>query len=458
VVRWFVLMAMILPTLAGEAAAEPLTMGPPIGASWGSAYGFPPQGPERFAPQARALGASFTRLTLYWSQLEPKAGEARWTDLDSYLAQVAKPDEGFLTIESASPWATREATWVFPSSPARREADYYAFVHAVVAHAKGRIRYFQSDQEPNNPFFWKGSAEEFAAQQRVFYRAVKDADPKAMVVLGGCDGLFDPTGAHPLPNQAADMAFWATVTAGAAGAYDVFDLRLYGDAYTIPARVDYVRGLMAKAGGIKPIVASEYNGPGFFDFPGNRRWAGGMMNPATAVATIGRLNATAETLPVETRMFLAGATAQDAAHLQALAADDLVTRNVLALAAGVQKTAYFDLWHDNAWAPPASAVMFGAFRLLDRTDGALAPAPLAKAFSELAGRLNGAVSVERVADAGSPEVFAFKIVRRGRGPIWVAWRKPAALGEAIAPTPLDAPWLPKRLRPLSVGSSPVFVE
>jgi hypothetical protein len=288
---------------------------------------------------------------------------------------------------------------------------------------------------------------------------VKDADPTAVVVLGGCDGLFDPTGAHPLPGQAADMAFWTTVIAHAAGAYDVFDLRLYADPYTIPARVAFVRGLMAKAGGMKPIVASEYNGPGFFDFPVNRRWAGGMMNPATAVETIGKLNAAADTLPVETRMFLAKASPADRARLYALAADDLVVRNVLALASGVQKTAYFDLWHDSGQAPPASAVMFGAFKLLDRTDGALAPAgPLATAYAQLARRLNGALSVERIEDAGSPDIFAFRIARRGRGPMWVAWRRPAAVGEAVAPAPLDAPWLPRRLRPLTVGSSPVFME
>jgi hypothetical protein len=464
-------LGSLMALFSGAGTAEPLRMGPPLGVSWSPTYGFPPGKAETFAPQARALGAGFTRIGLYWSQLEPKPGEWRWTELDAYLDQIADPEEAILTLSSASPWATRSANWVFPSSPAKDAADYAAFVRAVVQHSKGRIHYFQSDPEPNNPFFWQGSAEDFAAQQRVFYGAVKAADPKAVVVLGGCDGLFDPTGEHPVPGQQADMAFFSTVIAQAAGAFDVFDLRLYGDAYGIAARVRFVRDAMAKAGGVKPIIATEYDGPGFFEFPINRRWAAGLMN--TAAETVGRITASADSQPIETRMFLPGSPAADREHLWALAADDLVIRNVLALASGVQRTAYFDLWHDNSQAPPANVLQFGSFQLLEREGGVLGRRlPLGEAFARLAGLLNDARDLERVPDPAHPDLFVFKVTRRRQPPLWIAWRRAPKPGEILEPEAIDAPWLPRGARAanlagaeqplaagtLAVGSSPVFIR
>ena len=424
--------------VTGPGNSEPLRMGAPIGVSWSPTYGFPPHKPESFVAQARALGAGFTRITLYWSQIEPKPGVWRWDELDAYLAQLTRPDEAFLTLSSASPWATRTPSWVFPSSPAKNPADYDAFVRAVVAHSKGRIRYFQSDIEPNNPFFWRGSADDFAAQQRIFYQAVKAADRKAMVVLGGCDGLFDPTGRDPLPGQAADMAFFATVIAADAGAYDAFDLRLYGDPYSIPDRVAFIRAAMAKAGGIKPILAGEYDGPGFFEFPANRRWAAYMAGPGLSPAGAQAM-AAARDLPVETRMFLASATPEARARLLSLQADDLVIRNLLALNSGVQKTAFFELARDTT-AP--TDLMFGSFKLFDETDGVLgSPLPLAAPFARLAKLLGGVSAVDRVPDA-RPDVFIFRLTRRHAPPAWIAWRRPAAIGLGAQTLRIDAPWLP----------------
>lgn len=424
--------------VAGPGNGEPLHMGPPIGVSWSPTYGFPPHKPETILPQARTVGASFTRITLYWSQIEPKPGVWRWDELDAYLAQLSRPDEGFLTLSSASPWGTRTPSWVFPSSPAKQTADFDAFVRAVVARSKGRIRYFQSDIEPNNPFFWRGTAEEFAAQQRVFYRAVKAADRRAIVVLGGCDGLFDPSGQHPLPGQAADMAFFSTVIAADAGAYDAFDLRLYGDPYAIPDRVAFIRAAMTKAGGIKPILAGEYDGPGFFEFPVNRRWAAYMAGTGLSPAGAGAM-AAAKDLPIETRMFLANAAPDARARLLSLQADDLVVRNLIALGSGVQKTAFFELARDTQG---PDDIMFGSFRLFDEVNGVLGqPLPLAATFNRMASLLNDATAIDRISDT-QPDVFVFRVTRRHAGPAWIAWRRPARPGLDADSLSIAAPWLP----------------
>lgn len=446
------MLPMFLPVVlaAATAAGQPLTMGAPLGVSWGVTYGLPPHAAARsFSPQASALGASFTRVTLYWSQLEPEPGVYRWTDLDAYLAQLHAPGEGMLTITSASPWATRTPSWVFPSSPAKDAATYGAFVRAVVARARGRIGYHQTDPEPNNPFFWNGSAAEFAAQQRTFYAAVKSVDPQATVLLGGCDGLFDPTGAHPLPNQEQDVAFFSQVVASAAGAYDAFDLRLYGDPYGIASRVALVRSWMAAAGGIKPIVSTEYDGPRFFDIPQNRRWYAALAAPGGSPASLLATLETTPNLPPLTRMYLPNATDADAAQLVSLEIDDLVIRNVLALASGVQKTAFFELWraHDEGSAP--SDLDGGTFTLLQSTrmgsdEVPGAPSSLGAAFGRLAMLLRSAREVQRVDVPEDGDAFVFRVERAGELPLWIAWRRAPSPGAQVVPEQIAAPWLPPR--------------
>ena len=413
----------------------------PLGVTWGVLYGFPPAKSETFMPHARALGASFARITLYWSQLEPKQGTMRWNELDAYLDQLKAPEEGMITLAAASPWATRSKAWVFPSSPATDPSTYEAFVRAVVEHAKGRVRYFQAETEPNNGFFWSGSADDYAAEQRLFYKTVKAADPHAVVVLAGSDGLFDPTGADPMPGQDADLAFLSREIAGANGAFDLFDLHLYGNPYTIPVRVEAVRQAMRAAGTERPIIANEYAGPHFFEFHANRRWFAALQGPGATPEAVRALRARAATLPPETRMFLQPDDAEMAARLFRLQSNDLVVRNMLALSSGVQRTAFFDLWHDTSQPDAPNTVLYGALKLLDHdATGLNRELPLAAPFRRLALALAGTERVERIALAANPDVYAFRVERRGRPALLVAWRRPATLGDASAPLSVAIPW------------------
>ena len=427
-------------------AAAPIQAAPvrlpaqPLGVAWSPVYGFPPAKPETFVPQARAIGAGGVRLTLYWSQLQPASGVTRWDVLDAYLAQIGRPEDATLTIATASPWATRSHAWVFPSSPASDPARYEAFVRDVVTHVHGRIRYFQAENEPNNPFFWAGSADDYAAEQRVFYRVVKAADPKAIVMLGASDGLFDPSGADPFPGQDKDVAFWAQVLKATAGAYDLFDLHLYGNPYTIPARVDAVRVMMRAAGGEKPIISSEYSGPSFFEFKANRRQWASLQGPAAGPDSVRALRAKDANLPVETRMFLHPDDADLQRHMLRLQSEDLVVRNLIALSEGIARTHFFQLVRDTKDPDAPNTILYGHMALLARgTDGALIELPLAERFRRLADALRGTRAVTRVTVAAQPDVYAFRVKRRGRPPLLIAWRRPALAGAAAAAAPVTVP-------------------
>lgn len=451
------LLAMTLTSPAqARSTATDAAAGGRIGASWSPVYGLPPIKPDRFMPQLRALGGGFSRVTLYWTQLEPKPGTPRWDELDTYLEQLAAPDEGMLTLASASPWATRTKAAIFPSSPAKDPQAYYAFVRRVVEHCAGRVRYFQADTEPSNSFFWAGSAEEYAAEQRTFYRAVKDADPKAVVVLGGSDGLFDPSGQDPLPNQQANLAFLDTVLRDAKGAYDLFDLHLYADPYTIPARVALVREKMRANGGEKPVIASETSGPGFFEFKGNRRYAGAFFGPAAGPEAVPKLRQSLDTLPPEGRMFLDTPDSPAGRQLLRVQTEDLVIRNVLALSAGVERVAWFDVWHDTRDPDASHDIINSPTGLFERDAGGLGKAtPLGEAFGRVAHALGQARSVTRIDVAGEDDVQAYRVDRRGAAPLLIAWLRPPHRGEQLAARPVRIRWPAKACKGVAATGAPV---
>jgi hypothetical protein len=419
--------ALIAASMPGGAVGLPEQ---PLGVAWSPVYGFPPAKPESVVPLARSVGAGSVRVTIYWSQIQPADGVTRWDVLDAFLAQVERPDATTLTIASASAWATRSHAWVFPSSPATDPARYEAFVRDLVTHVHGRIRRFQAENEPNNPFFWAGSADEFAAEQRVFHRAVKAADPDALVVLGASDGLFDPSGVDPFPGQDRNLAFFERVVKEAHDAFDLFDLHFYGNPYTIPARVEAVRTLMRATGDEKPIVSSEAGGPSFFEFKANRRLWGSLQGPGAGPDSVRALRADAA-LPVETRMFLHPEDPELASRLSRLQTEDLVVRTLIALASGVQSTAFFELVRDGRSPDAPDSVLYGHMALFARhADGGLFELPLAGAFRRLADALRGTTAVTRITIADQPDVYVFRVTRTQRSDLLVAWRRPPVPGGA----------------------------
>ena len=220
--------------------------------------------------QVRQLGGGFAKVYLFWNQIEPERGRYDWTAVDTFVDQLQSPDEALIAVFSSSTWASERPSTMLPPAPAKNLDDYYRFVFDLVSHCKGRVRYWQNDCEPNNPIFWSGTKEQFVDQLKIFYKAVKAADPDAIVVAGGYDGLFNPPDMSPMYNQQAGLDFFDYVLKEGRDAFDVFDLRLYANPYTIPARVEFMRSKMRALGYEKPIVATEYGGPGFFEFPVNR--------------------------------------------------------------------------------------------------------------------------------------------------------------------------------------------
>jgi hypothetical protein len=185
--------------------------------------------PDRFLPQLRELGAGLVRVYFYWSQVEPEPDRWSFDAVDAFLDQLDGSEEVWVTVCSSSRWATRQATDFLPPSPAKDLEAYRRFVDRLVRHCAGRVRYWQCDNEPSNVgLLWAGTAAEYVAQLKVMFRAVKDADPDALVVLGGA-----PFGLPESPPDSPDRQFFDVLLADGRDAFDLFDLHLYGEASRI---------------------------------------------------------------------------------------------------------------------------------------------------------------------------------------------------------------------------------
>ncbi|MGH3180258.1 MAG: hypothetical protein ACRDPF_41085, partial [Streptosporangiaceae bacterium] len=219
-----------------------------LGVVRGISYGlFGP--PGEFVPQARALGAGLVRAYLYWSQVEPEPGQYRWDTVDALLGQLAGDEELWITLCSSSPWGTRQPTDFLPPSPALDQRAYAEFVRRVVRHCvdgvgAGRVRYWQCDNEPSNTdLLWAGTAAEYAEQLQTMYDAVKQADPAAAVVLGGCG--YDVFSSEP---GSAPRQFFDHVAKAGRDAFDLFSVHLYGDLDRIGEYIATARQFMRAHG------------------------------------------------------------------------------------------------------------------------------------------------------------------------------------------------------------------
>ena len=470
-----------------------------LGVVRGISYGlFSP--PGEFVPQARSLGAGLIRVYLFWSQAEPEPGHYDWGTVDRLLAQLDGSEEVWLTVCSSSPWATRQATDFLPPSPAHDQAAYGEFVRRLVRHCGGRVRYWQCDNEPSNTgLLWAGTAAEYVTQLATFYRAVKDADPAAAVVLGGCgyDVLSSEPGSEP-------RQFFSHLAEAGRDFFDLFSVHLYGPLASLPGYLDDARQIMRAHGYEKPLVAGELAGPQPFEFPA----AMAAVQQAFAAAFTGTGEAPGQStgelservsqdtpehramdalyarmgeLPPELAMFLDGCPEELEARRQRIQCRQIVQRTMLALAAGVRRTAYWNLAPE---APgPADhrqmmALLIGKLPLLGYGDRELTVRhPAATAFALLASQLAGATEVACRELPDHPSVRAFEVHRDGRGPLLALWdQRDAFHGEDEPPAkvrwPYPAPaatvtdafgetWAVKAedgALPFLLGATPLFAE
>jgi hypothetical protein len=432
-----------------------------VGIARGVSYGlFAP--PEDIVAPIRDLGAGLVRAYIYWSQLEPRPGRFDWTTVDALIAQLTGEEELWITVCSSSSWGTRVDSDFLPSSPATDNETYQRFVRELVSRCAGRVAYWQCNNEPSNAgLLWVGSADDYVAQLKAFDCAVRNADPGAAVVLGGCgyDVLAGPA-------DGPARRFFDRVLAKGGDFFDLFDIHLYDDPTLIGPHIAAVRDMMRAHGYERPIVVGEYNGPTLFQLPelddvldqtmaaAFTAGSGGVLSTGSLAAgaaldtperrAVKALYAAMPTLPAALQMFMVGCPPALDELRDRINCREIVSRNLFALAEGVRRTVCWHLAPEvGNYEDPFTMMelMHGKLPLLVYEDGELARRrPAADAFTLLAAQLDGAESVTRI-DRTEPDVFMFAVERPDHGSMLVAWKDGDLIdGEQDVPTLLECEW------------------
>lgn len=197
--------------------------------------------PNFFAKEAAVMrqnGVQTVRIPVYWGAIQPsQTGALQWGDLDRQVTTMAQQRLTVLpTVLSSPAWAA-----VHPSSPSnsppKNNADYAKFMTALVkrygprgafwkAHSRLPqlpIHIWQVWNEPNLNMFWNAHpyAAPYVALLKAAYKAIKQADPTAKVMLAGlpdrswealqnlytagAQPFFDIGAVHPYTYSPADV-------------------------------------------------------------------------------------------------------------------------------------------------------------------------------------------------------------------------------------------------------------
>jgi hypothetical protein len=198
---------------------------------------------DRELPLIAGLGAGILRLEFPWPLLEPRRGVFDWRRSDYIVRQASRHRIAVQPVLVYSPsWAADGA-----SSPPRA-GDFSRFVRRFATRYRHNIDYYELWNEPDIARYWEGTQAEYVGRVLVpGYRAVKAADPRAKVLLGG------PT--------TADVGWLHGIYRHGGGrSFDVLTYHDYtGDPAALVRNAFAAEGVLEAHGqGWKPIWLGEY--------------------------------------------------------------------------------------------------------------------------------------------------------------------------------------------------------
>ncbi len=145
----------------------------------------PPSRLKRHLAVVRRAGVKYLRCAFSWDAIEKKQGQYDWTFWDTLVELAGQNGVQLLPYVAYTPeWAARD-TKEFWKQPPRNAQLYGDFMYTIAARYRGRIQSWEIWNEPDNIDYWTGTADEFASLVELAARRIRDADPKAVLILGG---------------------------------------------------------------------------------------------------------------------------------------------------------------------------------------------------------------------------------------------------------------------------------
>jgi Glycosyl hydrolases family 39 len=144
-----------------------------------------------------SIGSQVSRGTMLWDVVEPQNDAFNFSRYDALVAQIKQRNMvPVFDLGRAPSWANGSSDgWVVPADQTAFDNlvnEYAEFAGRVAARYAGQELLYEIWNEPNERFFWKGSApsvDRYAQMFTAARNAMLQADPTAKVGLGGITGL-----------------------------------------------------------------------------------------------------------------------------------------------------------------------------------------------------------------------------------------------------------------------------
>jgi hypothetical protein len=135
---------------------------------------------------AAGTGAGWIREEIRWDAIEHPLGQYDWSLVDEMLRESQSRNLhvlGLLGYDNAAQTAG-VVDYGIPNIGLWKN-----FVAHTVARYKGQVHAWEVWNEPDVPYFWKGSVADYVNLLRETYTTIKSIDPTATVMNGGCSNL-----------------------------------------------------------------------------------------------------------------------------------------------------------------------------------------------------------------------------------------------------------------------------
>lgn len=240
---------------------------------------------KRSLELVREMGATTIVQFFPWAYFEPRDNQYNWTQAD-LIVRHAK-NQGLriiarlgLTPDWARPAASEGRATTLNYLPEASFDDFAQYAARLATRYREEIRHFIIWNEPNLSFEWGYRPVDPPAYVRLLqksYRAIKDANPQALVLAGALAPTKEIQGS---PAGLNEMDFLRQMySSGAAPYFDALAVHSYGSTEAADAepsadrlnfrRLEFLRQIMLEADdGAKPVFITE---SGWNDHP---RWSG----------------------------------------------------------------------------------------------------------------------------------------------------------------------------------------
>ena len=150
-------------------------------------------------------GIHVMRISFSWLDMEPEADKYDWIFWDDFVRMAVDEYQiRLIPYVCYTPrWASSSTNQDFWQQPPRGNEHFAEFMRQLVARYRERIHSWEIWNEPDNPYYWRGTVQQFGALLQAGAAAVRQADPHANIVMGGL--AWNPEFLETIVSNPADM-------------------------------------------------------------------------------------------------------------------------------------------------------------------------------------------------------------------------------------------------------------